>query len=244
MTAPVAVSSGRPRFRGLTTGPLLVIGVGAIVGFLLMGQLRGSERFRQRLEAESEADLTRILAALTTEADALRDEIGNLKLQLFRLETSTARDDAATEAADAQLRSLQVLAGTVPVTGPGITVTITDPDDSVGYDTLVDIVQELRDAGAEAIGVNGHRIGVASAFAAREGQLTLDGSVLRQPYRVAAIGQANTLESGLRIPGGGVDTLESLGGVSVAIQRSATIEIPALASPPSFRAARPIASGE
>lgn len=245
MTAPVATVGGRAtRLRALATGPLLVVGVGVLVGFLLIGQLRGSERFRQRLEAESEVDLTRILAALTTEADALRDEIGNLKLQLLQLETSTARDDAATEAAETQLRALQVLAGTVPVVGPGVTVTIEDPEDSVGYDTLIDIVQELRDAGAEAIGVNGRRVGVASAFAAREGVLTLDGAALRPPYRVVAIGQAATLEGGLKIPGGAVDTLESLRDVSVTVQRAAALELPALTQAPSFRVARPVTSSE
>lgn len=243
MTAPVA-AQGRWGIRSISTGPLLIVCVGALVGFLLMGQLRGSERFRQRLEAESEADLTRILAALTTEADALRDEIGNLKLQLLRLETSTARDDAAVEAAETQLRSLQVLAGTVPVTGPGISVVITDPDDAVGYDTLVDVVQELRDAGAEAIGVNGRRVGVTSAFASREGRVLLDGSVIRPPYRVEAIGQAATLEGGLKIPGGGIDTLESLRGVAVVVERTSPLEIPALRSPPSFRVARPVTSAE
>lgn len=245
MTAPVAAPGSRSaRLRALATGPLLVIGIGVLVGFLIIGQLRGSERFRQRLEAESEVDLTRILAALTTEADALRDEIGNLKLQLLRLETSTARDDAALEAADAQLNALQVLAGTVPVTGPGVTVAIEDPEDAIGYDTLIDIVQELRDAGAEAIGVNGRRVGVASSFAARDGVLTLDGGPLRPPYRVTAIGQAATLEGGLKIPGGAVDSLESLRAVTVTVQRAAALEIPALAQPPSFRAARPVTSPE
>ena len=216
----------------------------AVIGFLVVGQLRGTERFRRRLEAESEGDLTRILASLTTEADALRDEITTLKLQLQGLETSSLRDQAGADAATEQLRALEVLAGTVAVTGPGLVVTIEDPRGAVGYDTLIDIVQELRDAGAEAIGVNNARVGAASAFANRRGGVSLDGAALTSPYRVVAIGPAPTLEGGLKIPGGAFDALDSLPGVHVEMERAAKIDIPALARPPAFRVARPITSDQ
>ena len=49
---------------------------------------------------------------------------------------------------------LGILAGTVPATGPGVTITIDDPDGAVTRPTLLDGVEELRDAGAEAIEIN------------------------------------------------------------------------------------------
>ena len=240
MTAPLTV--GGDATRRVIGGRTVVLLVTAIVGFLLVGQLRGTERFRQRLSAESEGDLTRILASLTTEADALRTEISDLRLRLQTLEASTQRDDTATKAAEQQLRNLEVLAGTVPVTGPGLVLLVDDPDGSVAFDNLLDIIQELRDAGAEAIGINGHRVGASSALSDRDGRPVLDGSTLRAPFRIQAIGQATTLEGGLKIPGGAVDSLTALRGVSVDIQRSAQVEIPALTRPPTFSAARPVGS--
>jgi uncharacterized protein YlxW (UPF0749 family) len=237
--SPLAV-----RLRTWVGGPFLVLLVTGLVGFLLVSQVRGTERFRQRLEAESEADLTRILASLTTEADALRDEIGSLKLRLLTLQTSTQRDETAAQAAEDQLRTLAVLAGTVAVTGPGITITVRDPRGSVGFDTLIDIVQELRDAGAEAVGVNNRRVGVTSAFGERDDAILLDGAELQAPYRVTAIGQASTLDGGLKIPGGGVDSLNALRDVEADVQRSSNLVIPALTRPPAFRQARPISSPE
>src|SRR5688572_16046403 len=185
MTAPLVLRR-RGRVRNWVGGPFLVLLVTGLVGFLLVSQLRGTERFRQRLEDESEADLTRILASLTTEADSLQDEIGSLRLQLLTLETSSERDETAAQTAEQQLRSLEVLSGTVPVAGPGVTVFVDDPRRAVGYDSLIDIVQELRDAGAEAVGVNDLRVGVASAFAERDGRITLDGEVLEAPYTIEA----------------------------------------------------------
>ena len=238
MTAPIAAR------RRVTGGPVLVVVVTAMVGFLLVSQFRNDERLSQRLEAESEEDLARILANLNTEADALREEIGTLRVQLADLEASSRNDAAAAEAGQEQLHALQVLAGTVPVTGPGVVVDVADPRSSVTYDVLIDLVQELRDAGAEAVAVNGQRVGVASAFAeGRSGGVTLDGVALEAPFKVLAIGQPATLEGGLKIPGGALDTLSALPGVTAQVQRSPKVDIPALASPPTLRAARPVGSG-
>jgi uncharacterized protein YlxW (UPF0749 family) len=241
MTAPLIFHRprGAERLRTWVGGPLLVLLVTGLVGFLLVSQMRGTERFRQRLQAESEPDLTRILASLSTEADNLRDEISSLDLQLLTLQNSTQREATAVGAAQEQMRSLQVLAGTVAVTGPGISLVIQDPRSSVAYDTLIDIVQELRDAGAEAVAVNDQRVGVASSFSERDGRVALDGTVLVAPYRVTAIGSASTLDGGLKIPGGAVDALEALRGVSTTVDRDASLQIPALAKAPSFRVARP-----
>jgi uncharacterized protein YlxW (UPF0749 family) len=231
------------RARDVLTGPLLIAIVTGMVGFLLVSQIRGTQPFRQQLQAENEGDLTRILASLSTEADSLRDEISSLKLQLLTLQTSNQRDSSAAAAADDQLKALEVLSGTVAVTGPGITLTIDDPSRAVAYDTMIDIVQELRDAGAEAIGVNDVRVGVTSSFAERDGKVALDDTALSAPFRVNAIGQGATLEGGLKIPGGAIDTLTALRDVHPTVLRTAKLVIPALAKPPAFRVARPVGSG-
>ena len=72
-------------------------------------------------------------------------------------------------------------AGRLP--GPGVAVTVDDPSHSLRYDSLIDLVQELRDAGAEALAINGMRIGAASAFFPQGGAITLDGAPLKPPCR-------------------------------------------------------------
>ena len=243
MTAPLAAPPGvLERLRAGLAGPVLLALAATVVGFLLVGQLEGEQAERAPLEAESEGDLARILSDLNAEADALQGEIAELRLQLSDLRRSSQDETAAAQAADEQLRNLEVLAGTAPVTGPGIVVAITDPNGLLRYETMIDVVQELRDAGAEAIAINNTRIGVATAFAERDGRVTVGGDLLTPPYRVAAIGQPATLEGGLKIPGGVLDTLAALRDVRVDLQQSNRLELPALARPPAFRVARPISS--
>src|SRR4051812_21107666 len=135
----------RLRRPGLSAFMLIVAG---LIGFLAVAQHGTSERFSQRLQSESEGDLTRILSDLTATDAELRDQIGTLKLQLQALTTSSQQDEAASRAAEEQLNDLAVLAGTVPVSGSGINVTVVDPQSSIQYDLMIDLVEELRDAGA------------------------------------------------------------------------------------------------
>jgi uncharacterized protein YlxW (UPF0749 family) len=223
-------------------GKVLVALVAALVGFVLVSQFRGQRTFSRQLQAESETDLARILSSLNGEADSLRDEVASLRLQLQDVQSSSRRDDAAAQSAQHQLADLQVLSGTVPVHGPGVAVTVDDPDRSLRYDALIDLVQELRDAGAEALAVNGLRVGAASALYPQGGAITLDGATLRAPYRVVAIGEPTTLETGLAIRGGAVETLMAAKGVHVKVDRQPDLTLPALARAPTLRAAHPVAS--
>jgi uncharacterized protein YlxW (UPF0749 family) len=223
-------------------GKVLVAVVAGLVGFVLVSQFRGQRRFTRQLQAESETDLARILSSLNGQADSLRDEIASLRLQLQDVETSSRTDDAAAKTAQEQLADLEVLAGTVAVHGPGVVVSVEDPEHTLRYESLIDLVQELRDAGAEAVAVNGQRVGAASAFAPQAGTIALDGAVLRAPFRVTALGESATLETGLTIRGGAVETLSAAKGVHVDVQRQTDLTLPALTRAPALRAAHPVTS--
>src|SRR4051812_49466927 len=95
----------------------LMLVLSAALGFLLVAQFGSTERFSRRLQGESEGDLTRILSNLTTSDANLRDQLSTLKLQLQTLQQSSQESDVAQAAAAEQLNDLEVLAGTVPVTG-------------------------------------------------------------------------------------------------------------------------------
>ena len=231
-------SGAAPR-ASVAARALVALSVG-LVGFLVVAQLGATHRNTEHLALESESDLTRIFSSLNEQSAALRDEISQLRLELAALQSSAERDQLARDAADRQLSDLQILAGVVPARGPGVAVHIADPKGSFEFQLLLDLVQELRDAGAEAIAVNGRRVGGTTAFSPRRDGVTVDGQAVQQPYEVLAIGDPATLEVGLKIPGGAVDTLDALDGTKVNIERRSDVRVPALDHPPVFKVAHPL----
>jgi uncharacterized protein YlxW (UPF0749 family) len=236
---PTDGGSGIASRRPVAARALVALSVG-VVGFLVAAQLNTTHRNPENLAAESESDLTRIFSSLNEESAALRDEISQLRLELASLQSSAERDQLARDASQRQLSDLQILAGVVPARGPGVAVRIADPNGVFAFELLLDLVQELRDAGAEAIAVNGRRVGGSTAFSARGKAVTLDGQEVAQPYEVLAIGDPATLEVGLKIPGGAIDTLDALDGTKVGVERRSDVRVPALDHPPAFKAAHPL----
>jgi uncharacterized protein YlxW (UPF0749 family) len=236
---PTGGGSGAASRGPVAARALVALSVG-VVGFLVAAQLGTTRRNTENLAAESESDLTRIFSSLNEESAALRDEISQLRLELAALQSSAERDQLARDASQRQLADLQILAGVVPARGPGVAVRIADPNGVFEFEQLLDLVQELRDAGAEAISVNGRRVGGSTAFSARGKAVTLDGQEVAQPYEVLAIGDPATLEVGLKIPGGAIDTLDALEGTKVGVERRSDVRVPALDHPPEFKSARPL----
>jgi uncharacterized protein YlxW (UPF0749 family) len=159
-----------------------------------------------------EDDLIGILDNQNARADRLRQQINDLQASLRQLQDSGDKSAAARRQAAEQAQTLGVLLGTLPATGPGISVTVTDPDRKLTGEDLYDVVQELRGAGAEAVQFGTVRITTSTSFEGSGGSVQVDGASLTAPYRVTAIGDPKTLDTALNIPGGVAATVRAAGG--------------------------------
>ncbi len=137
---------------------------------------------------------------------------------------------------------LGILAGTLPAEGEGITLQITDPQAAVDAAQLLDTVQELRDAGAEAIQIGSVRVVASTSFVdvdttinGAEAGVVVDGTTLRPPFTFTAIGQPDTLDTALDIPGGVLETLRQ-GGAHGTVRTGKELKVTAIhqVSPPKF----------
>ncbi|MCX4720897.1 DUF881 domain-containing protein [Streptomyces virginiae] len=199
---------------------LFVLGLGLAI------QVR-SNSDSSALRGARQEDLVRILDELDGRTKRLEDEKQRLEDQRKELESSSDQAEEARRQTVEKERQLGILAGTVAAQGPGITLKITDPTGQVQSDQLLDTLQELRAAGAEAIQINGVRIVASSYFSDEDGGVAIDGKKITQPYEFKVIGKPQDLEPALNIPGGVVQTLEKE-QATVAVTRSAKIVVDAL----------------
>ncbi|MFI1801431.1 DUF881 domain-containing protein [Streptomyces sp. NPDC020379] len=210
----------------LTRAQLTVAVLLCVLGLGLAIQVRSTSD-NSALRGARQEDLVRILDELDNRTKRLEDEKRNLESQRTELESSSNQAAEARKQTAQKEQQLAVLAGTVAAQGPGIELTVSDPKGSVEPDKLLDTIQELRAAGAEAIQINDVRVTADTYFSGAAGKVEIDGKKVSQPYLFKVIGKPQDLEPALNIPGGVVQTLEKeQAGVSVS--RSERIVVDAL----------------
>ncbi|MDT5153682.1 MAG: hypothetical protein QOI01_5415 [Mycobacterium sp.] len=214
-----------------------------LLGVAIVTQARQTES-GDSLETARPADLLVLLDSLQQREAALNTEVADLQRTLESLRTSGSNDQAAIENAQARLAALSILIGTVAATGPGVTITIDDTAPGVSPETMLDVVNELRAAGAEAMQVSSTgpapiRVGVDTWVVGSPGALVVDGTTLNPPYSVLAIGDPATLAAAMNIPGGAVDSVERVGG-TMTVQQADVVNVTALRQPKPRQYAQPV----
>lgn len=230
-------TGARTLLRARSPAALLIGLLIGLLGFGLAVQVR-SNTSTSGLPAARQEDLVRILDDLSSREDRLRRQIAGLEAARTRLSSTGDKSTAALAEARTRSTALGILAGTLPAQGPGIELTLTDPSLRLAAEDLLDAVEELRAAGAEAIQVGGVRIGLDSAFTSTDRGIAVDGVPLAAPYVILAIGDPPTLATAMDIPGGVSDTASRAGGVARIAQRD-LVKITVLRVPRAPRYAEP-----
>ncbi len=202
----------RPRF----TMSQVVVGIlCAVLGFALVVQL--SQRRDDRLASLRQSDLVRLLDEVTQRSDQLSDQVDDLETTRNQLRSGTDSQRAALALAEKQAQTQGILSGRLPAQGPGIRIQITESAPIKGF-ALFNILEELRNAGAEVIEVNGVRLVTHSSFVDTPKGILTDGTVLKPPYVWTAIGDPSTMETALEIPGGAMAAVRSSGARTTITQ--------------------------
>ena len=224
------------RIRGNLRRQVVVGLICVLLGFAVVGTAQTNDTTGV-LATARESDLIQILDDLTQRRSRLEDETRALVSARDQLLSGSPEQVIAQTRA--RVDALSVLAGTVPVYGPGITVRLDDPQGVLDASVLLDTVQELRDAGAEAIDINGRRVVVNTWFAdGRTSGISVSGITVRAPYVITAIGEGDTMAAALRIPGGVADAVNAA-GAHFSAQTSADMTIDSVVSPQRPRYAAP-----
>ncbi len=227
---PAAVTAGqpaaaRPRRQSLVAASLIAV-LTVLLGFAIAVQVR-STGTGEALDGAREEELVSILDDLDNREERLRAQIADQRGELRDLTDTDSRSAAALEAARSRADALAVLNGTVAAEGPGLVMTISDPESRVRVADLLDAIQELRGAGAETMQIDGVRVGVSTAVTGGPGDLRIDGRPVSAPYEVVVIGSPADLRTAMSIPGGVVDAIGRQNG-SVGIEQRDRVVVDAL----------------
>ncbi|HHU10663.1 MAG TPA: DUF881 domain-containing protein [Intrasporangiaceae bacterium] len=224
---------GSPR---ATRANVIVTALALTLGFAIAAQVRQTDL--EGLSNLREDELVRILDNITQENSRLGGEIRELERTRGQL-AAGATSEEARAAAQARLDAIQILSGTVPASGPGIVLTITDPEQRITGMHLLDAVQELRDAGSEVIEINGVRVVASTYFTDVDGDITVSGQRIARPYVVRAIGDPPTMAAAMDIPGGVRESVRQQNAEATVDQRD-TLDITSLHTPVAPEYAQPI----
>lgn len=216
---------------------LLIGGLIAVLGFGMATQFVQDDA--TDYTSVRGVELVELLKSIDAANERLGTQIEDLTQTRDDLLSSSRRSEDAEEAARRRSDQLAILAGSAGATGPGVEVTIDDPDEAVSANQLLDAVQELRDAGAEAIAINGTaRVVAQTYFLDDEGSVVVGGREVKRPFVIEAIGDPATMSEAVRFRGGLIDRVSNAGGKATVEERD-KVTITALADVKGPEYARP-----
>jgi uncharacterized protein YlxW (UPF0749 family) len=215
----------KPTRRQLTVGLLL-----ALVGFAGVTQVRATD-VEDRYAGLREEDLITVLDGLAGARQRAESERDRLEEARADLTSVTNRRQAAIEQAETEAATLSILAGLVPVTGSGIRVTIEEVTGQIKLSSMLDVIQELRTVGAEAIQINATvRVVAQTSFEDVAGGFLVDGELISPPYVIDVIGEPNVMAGAITFIEGPQAQVEEDGG-TLEVDQLTRLDIEAVRRP-------------
>ncbi len=209
----------------------------ALLGFALVTQVRHTQS--SGLSALRQSDLVQLLEETTDHSRELRTRVTELERTRDELASGTNQQQAALEAATARAGTQGVLSGRLPAVGPGITLTVNDLHRSLTASTYVTILTELRNAGAEAVQVDGQRVTAETFFLDGPDGVLVDGVLVGNPAVWLVIGDSHTISQALEIPGGALSLVRSQSAVA-SVATAEELQVTATRVPHELRFASPV----
>lgn len=221
--------------------------VAFVLGVMLAFQFRATSAEDNLLPRNREQEFALEKKQLVQDLLQLQEEVADLTAKLDKAGTG---QNEANEAVERELVKIKRYAGLIPMSGPGVELSIQSPPGHAGASSahglkdikdehLLKVVNDLYSAGAEAIAVNGQRITAISEIRLAGSHINVNATPLSPPYRVVAIGNGAALKSRLEIKEGLVEYL-SESGISVKVQVRDNVVIPAFNGAVNFEYARPV----
>jgi uncharacterized protein YlxW (UPF0749 family) len=199
--------------------------VAMLIGLLGVGQLNSQARPIE-ISRLSATELSTLIETLTARNRELRSGLADIREQLRQYEISGPQGESALQVSREDLRRISAFGGLAAVDGQGIVMDIDGDLDAIA---LNDVVNELRNAGAEAIAVDGVRVTARSVAIEGPRAIELDGVEVGGKFTLRAIGSPDGLLGAMERPGGIISQLELFIKATIQIRQAESVRLPASA---------------
>lgn len=180
------------------------------------------------LEIMRESELKAEITSLKTKTNEVEEKIEETNTKIQEYEDVINKGKEASELLASELAEGDDLLGRTTVTGEGLIITLTAGKEAVNTEDLLELVNLLKNSGAEAISINGKRIVYESYIVSINGSndmITVNGRRTGEPYVVKAIGNMSHLESGIAQKKYGYIDTKIAAGKNVVLEKSSSITI-------------------
>lgn len=215
--------------------------VGLLVGMMAAMALIQHDKQDRRIRSlpgEIRDDVIRADVDLTEEMAKLRAEVQKLREEKTSLEIAASSTNNLSQELNDSLQEAKLFAGLTEVEGPGVTVILKDSkkpaeelpnvNDAIIHDAdVVRVINELWNAGAEAITVNNKRAGPNTSYRCVGSVIVVDGARFAAPIVIRAIGDPDAMYGGLSLPGGVLSEIRDLDPAMVEIAVTKKMVFPA-----------------
>ena len=202
---------------------LSMTGVALLIGLLLVGQLRSQARPTE-ISSLSAQDLSTLIETLSNRNRELRSGLSDVRGQLREYQLAEPQGQSALGVSREDLRRIAAFSGQTGVIGQGLILRVNGELDPIAVN---DLLNELRNAGAEAIAVDQIRITARSVCVLGAGTLEIDGIQIGRSFTIQAVGDPDGLLTALQRPGGIISQLKLFVNATIDATQSQSVEIPA-----------------
>ena len=212
------------------TMTISIFAVCIVLVAVLMIQFKIVEKVNETdIENLRESELREQLSMLKSKYEEINEKLEEINAKITEYNTKIQSNEESLELLDDELLQSNILLGNTDVTGEGVIVTLADTNEAIiTASDLLELVNELRFAGAEAISINDVRITALTDIVDISNRFILikPGQRLSSPYVVKAIGNQTYLASSLNLKNSGYIDIHSKSGQSVKIETQRSITIP------------------
>jgi uncharacterized protein YlxW (UPF0749 family) len=202
-------------------------GVALLIGLLIVGQLRSQARPTE-ISSMSAQDLSTLIETLSDRNRELRTALSDAQEQIREYRLAKEQGQSALDVSREDLRRIDAFSGQSSVNGQGIVLDVSGAVDAIAVN---DLLNELRNAGAEAIAVNDTRVTARSVCVQGDGALKLDGTTVGDTFKISAVGDPDGLLTALQRPGGIISQLKLFVSATIDARQSQQVSIPATRQP-------------